>query len=287
MYDIALVGAGGFLGGAIHSTLIAHGHRVTSYTRSEPVLVDGVLAPAAASADVVVWAAGGISPMIAEQHPELVQAELEYFRAVVEAVDMEGDPNRFVFLASGGTAYGAPDVPPYTESAGTNPSNRYGEFKIAQENILAGSGLAGTSLRIANAYGPGQRGARGQGVLAIWMQAILAGEPVRIHGSGAVARDYVYVDDVAHAVERIVALGPDNDVVNVGSGTPTTLDDMLATLSAVVGPDRVVVERLPSRGVDSASTWLDVSLAERSIGWRATIPIIEGVARMWHWTSHQ
>lgn len=287
MYDIALVGSGGFLGGAIGSTLTSHGHRVRPFTRTSPVIEDGVLAPAAAAADVVVWAAGGISPTVAHEQPELAEADLAAFRAVVDAVAAKGDATRFVLLSSGGTAYGAPAEPPYAESGATHPSNRYGEFKLAQEDVLAESGLVATSARIANAYGPGQQGARGQGVLAIWMKAILAGEPIRIHGGGDVARDYVYVDDVADAVERIIAHPDAPGVVNVGSGTPTALDDVLATLTRTVGEDRVVVERLPSRGVDAASTWLDVSLAERTIGWRAAMALDEGVARMWRWASQR
>ena len=52
---------------------------------------------------------------------------------------------------------------------------------------------------MANAYGPGQRPAPGQGVLAHWMEAILAGEEVQLYGDPDATRDYVFVDDIARA----------------------------------------------------------------------------------------
>lgn len=246
---------------------------------------DGKLTGEGHSAELVVWAAGGVSPTVAARQPEIAAAELEQFHEAIRLLADRPRPPRLVLLASGGTAYGGAGAPPYSESAPLLPANRYGEFKLAQERIVRASGLAATALRISNAYGPGQLGARGQGVLAIWMRAVLAGEPVRIYGNGDTARDYVYVDDVAEAVRRTVDAPDAPAAVNVGSGRPTSLDELAALMVHIVGPGRVRVERLPSRGIDAESTWLDVSLARGELGWNAQTPIEEGISRTWRWIA--
>ncbi|WP_172657692.1 NAD-dependent epimerase/dehydratase family protein [Demequina rhizosphaerae] len=280
VYDVAVVGSGGFLGSAILSGLASRGARVTGFTRQDPVLVDDALAPRAADVPVIVWAAGGITPTVAAEDPDAVAAELDAFRAFAVAAAARPAPPRIVLLSSGGAVYGRPAVPPYAESDAPAPPNAYGAYKLAQERILVDAGPTSTAVRIANAYGPGQRGAHGQGVLAIWMRAIRAGEAITLHGDGAVARDYVHADDVVDAVARIVASPDAPPVVNVGSGVPTSLSELLALLDRAVG-DALRIERLPSRGVDPDSTWLDVALARDALGWEPRVPLAEGIADMW------
>ncbi|WP_172657634.1 NAD-dependent epimerase/dehydratase family protein [Demequina maris] len=281
VYDVAVVGSGGFLGSAIHAGLAARGARVTGFTRQDPVLVDDALASRAADVPVIVWAAGGVTPTVAAEDPEAVAAELDGFRAFAAAAAGRPVPPRIVLLSSGGAVYGRPAVPPYAESDAPAPPNAYGAYKLAQERILAEAGLGSTAMRIANAYGPGQRGAHGQGVLAIWMRAVRAGEAITLLGDGAVARDYVHVDDVVDAVARIVAAAAPPAVVNVGSGVPTSLAALLDLLGEAVGRDRMRVDRRPSRGVDPDSTWLDVTLARDVLGWEPRVALAAGIADMW------
>lgn len=285
MYDIALVGSAGFLGTAIGTALRAQGHRVTGFTRSEPLVEGETLSPAAEGAAVVVWAAGGVSPVLAERHPELVERELTHFEDAVTALARQAAPPRLVLLSSGGTVYGSSAVPPFREGAELAPEHAYGRYKLDQERIAAASGLASTALRIANAYGPGQRGAGGQGVLAVWLRSVLAGDPVLLYGNGGVARDYVFVDDVADAVGSCVRASDAPVALNIGAGVPTTLDELAERLRGVVAPHPVEIERRESRGVDATSNWLDVSLAERRISWVARTSLDEGIERMWRWVS--
>lgn len=247
-----------------------------------PVHEGGVISRAVAGATAVVWAAGGVSPTIAHEQPGLVDEELASFTASLRALGGQPVPPHVVLLSSGGAVYGGA-APPYTESAPLAPGNAYGAYKLRQEQILTASGLPCTSLRISNAYGPGQTGTRGQGVLAVWMKAVLAGQAIQIHGSGAVARDYVYVDDVADAVRRVIESPGHPQTLNIGSGTPTTLDELAQRLSVVAGTMPVRIDRRPSRGVDPASTWLDTSLAAQVLGWQPRIAFTDGLEKMWRW----
>ncbi|WP_296665898.1 NAD-dependent epimerase/dehydratase family protein [Demequina sp.] len=285
VYDVAVVGSGGFLGGAITRELGARGHQVATFTRQDPLVVGGQWAARAAHVNAVVWAAGAISPVVAHERPDLVDAELAAFAAFVDAAAALPVVPRIVLLSSGGAIYGRPGFPAYRETDDPHPANAYGAFKLEQERILAGAHETTTAVRIANAYGPGQRGARGQGVLAIWMRAILAGRPITILGTGEVERDYVYVGDAVDAIARVVERADAPPVLNVGSGHPTHLNDLLDLVEYVVGHERVRVERLPARGVDPDSTWLDVSLARESLAWMPSTPLADGIARMWAWAQ--
>lgn len=284
MYDIGLVGADGFLGRAIARRSAASGLSVVPFTRSRPIVQDGTLSPAAAGLPVIVWAAGGVSPLVAAEQPEVAVAELREFTAALRAVASGGRPVRVLLLSSGGTVYGPPSAPPYREAEGVHPHSAYGRYMVAKERILHEE-VGGTALRVANAYGPGQRGVRGQGVLAFWMRAAHEGRPIQLMGSPAVARDYVYVDDVAAAVVAAVEAAAVPAALNVGSGSPTSLEMLLHTLSEVVATRTLDVERLPSRGVDADSTWLDVSLARDTLGWEAVVSLPDGMERMWRWVT--
>lgn len=283
VYDVAVVGSGGFLGSAILAELSARGHQVAPFTRQNPPVLDGEWAPGAERVATVVWAAGSLSPGVAHGRPDLVALELASFRAFVDAVAARRDPPRVVLLSSGGAVYGRPGFPPFRESAAPHPANAYGAYKLEQERILAGAHETTTTVRISNAYGPGQTGRRGQGVLAAWLRAIAAGSPVAIHGDGEVERDFVYVADVADAVARVVERPDAPPVLNVGSGVPTRLNELLDLVGYVVGHERVHVEWLPAREVDAASTWLDVTLAREALAWEPATPLAEGIARMWKW----
>ena len=287
VYDIALVGSAGFLGSAIGTTLRSRGHRTHAFTRATPIFDGYRLAPMVADMSAVIWAAGAVSPTVAAERPDVVEAELSDFRNTVREIQRLDASPRVLLLSSGGTVYGPPARAPYAETDVPSPSNGYGAYKLAEETILLEAVADSVALRVSNAYGPGQRGARGQGVLAVWMRSLLAGEPIRIHGSGAVARDYVYVDDVAEAVAAAVECEIPPRVINVGSGRATSLDELAATFARVTGDVEVRIERLPSRGVDAPSTWLDVGLAASQLDWRAGVGLEDGLTAMWEWMRSQ
>lgn len=280
-YDVAVVGARGFLGGPISRELERRGHAVARFTRENPLLSDGVWADDAAQVHTVVWAAGSLTPALAQQRPDLVESDLAEFAACVEALAAQPRSPRLVLLSSGGAVYGPPLRPPFRESDAPHPANAYGAYKLAQEDIVHAAGVPATLVRLANAYGPGQQGNGGQGVLAIWMDAVLAGEPIRLFGTGDAQRDFIYVDDIADAVAAIVERPDAPTVLNLGSGHPTRLGDLAGLVRDTAAPRDAVIEMVDPRAIDPASTWLDMSLAHESLGWSARVDLEDGIARMW------
>ncbi|MFE4053260.1 NAD-dependent epimerase/dehydratase family protein [Streptomyces sp. YIM B13518] len=286
----AVVGAAGFLGGSVMRTLSRSGIEAIPFTSAAPA-VDGIrLDPALRRCDAVFYLATRISPAIAQCEPERAAQEVASFRTFLDA--LRENPRRPVvtLAASGGTVYESRCEPPYDEQSPVGPSNIYGKAKLEQEEALAAASdwLAPVVLRLSNAYGPGQRTAAGYGVIGHWMQAVLAGEQLRILGNGGSSRDYVHVQDVANSMlavlNRADALraADRTTVLNIGAGEPTSLDDLHKLLEATVGRP-VPVEREPARPFDRRDVWLDIRRAAEVLGWRPKIGLAEGLADTWRY----
>lgn len=281
---VAVVGARGFLGQHVVRALRTVDVGVHEYSRERPVMTGDRLDDDVRSAATVVWAASSVNPLIASQHPELVAQDREQLVRFLDALERDGVAARVVLLSSGGTVYGDAADPPFDERCTPRPQSEYGSSKLALERVLREHAVPGVTLRVANAYGPGQPQAPGQGVVGHWLRALRDGRHVTVYGPLDTVRDYVYAADVADAVVRVHGAAPGlPPVLNVGSGEPTTLAELVDVIHDVVPDRRLEIDRLPARPFDLHTSWLDVSLADKEIGWRATTPLREGVAATWQW----
>lgn len=287
VYEVAVVGAAGFLGTAVLRALDDAGISSVGFTLEEPLIEDGRLVDAARGVRTVIWCASRINPRLVVDHPELIDADAGDLERALTAFGELEVPPRVVAFSSGGTVYGPPAEPPFAESDEPHPVNAYGAAKLALEQQVRASGLESVSLRVANAYGPGQRPAPGQGVIAHWIEAVLAGAELHLFGHPDDTRDYVYVDDIARAAVAAHLAPSPPAVVNVGSGSPTTLDQLLEALMPAIAPRSVDVVRHPPRATDTAHSTLDASLAARALNWTPRVSLAEGVAAQWQWRLSQ
>jgi UDP-glucose 4-epimerase len=116
-------------------------------------------------------------------------------------------------------------------------------------------------------------------VVAIFLDAIAAGEETTIYGDGRQTRDFVHVDDVVRALLLAPAKA---GVFNVGSGVETSVRELHERCRAVGGDGREPTFA-PARAGDVLRSVLDVSLAERELGWRPEVSLDEGLRRTWEW----
>lgn len=153
--------------------------------------------------------------------------------------------DRFVFLSTGGAIYG--DTPlPASEETLPNPMSYYAVHKLAAEAYVNISAIPAVNLRLANVYGPRQRTDVEGGVVAIFAERLLRGEEVIIHGTGEQAFDFIYVSDVVEAV-RVALDHQLTGTFNVGTGTLTSLNEILATLVEITGRAPTAVRHDPPR----------------------------------------
>lgn len=187
---------------------------------------------------------------------------------------------KVIFSASGGTYYG--ECPrPAEETAAPAPLSPYGVSKLASEYYLRAyrelHGLDFTVLRYGNVYGPRQDPHGEAGVVAIFCQRLLAGDPLWIFGDGTQKRDYVYVEDVARASVAALRRGS-GQAINIGTGRAVSVNELARTLAAVHGgPSRLV--RKPARPGELFRSWMDVRKSRRVLGWRARVGLAEGLGR--------
>lgn len=178
---------------------------------------------------------------------------------------------RVVFAASA-AAYG--DLPglPKREDMPVSPLSPYAVDKVASEYACYVYhrlyGLATVCLRYFNVFGPRQDPSSPySGVISIFMDRLRRGETPTIYGDGGQIRDFVYVADVVEAnLRAVVSEQVAGRVINIASGLPVTLLELLATIGRINGVD--VRPRLDQpRAGDIRESLADISLARELLGW--------------------
>ncbi len=199
------------------------------------------------------------------------------------------DIDKFVFISSGGTVYGIPEQIPVTENHPQNPISNYGLGKLTMEKLLYlyhhNQKFNYTVLRVSNAYGERQNLYKNQGVIGVWLKNISQNKPIEIWGDGSVVRDYVYVQDVAHAVLTALVKVKSADIYNIGGGGKGhSLNDIIAVIKENLGIS-FEVNYKPSRNFDVPVNILDISKAIVEIGYQPTVGLSEGISRTWQWIN--
>jgi UDP-glucose 4-epimerase len=204
---------------------------------------------------------------------------------VLEAARAHGA--QVIFASTGGAIYGECERPA-TEDEPRLPVSPYGTSKLAGEEYLAAwNRLYGThhvALRLGNVYGPRQDPHGEAGVVAIFLSRIRDAAPATIFGDGHQTRDYVAVEDVVRAF--VAAVGADGGVFNVGTGIETSVLELWQSCLVVTGIEAEAVHEAPRIGELQRSS-VDPARAERELGWRAKIPLPEGIRRTWEWLRQE
>jgi UDP-glucose 4-epimerase len=196
-----------------------------------------------------------------------------------------GGVRKVVFSSTGGAVYGEQDVFPAPESHPTRPVSPYGVSKAAGELYLGyyrvQYGLASVALRYANVYGPGQNPHGEAGVVAIFSERLLAGEPCTIFGSGRQTRDFVFGSDVARAnllaAERDVE-GP----INIGTGVETDVNRLYALLARAAG-STAAARHADAKPGEQLRSSVDPRRASELLGWTPTVGLEEGLRATVEW----
>jgi UDP-glucose 4-epimerase len=186
---------------------------------------------------------------------------------------------KVVYAASGGTLYGEPAELPVKESAPQRPLSQYGVSKKAVNDYLLVYrelyDIEFTALALANVYGPRQDPHGEAGVVAIWGQRLVDGEPCFINGDGSHTRDYVFVDDVVDAFARAAQRGS-GLVINIGTGRETSNLELYRTMAAAANGPSEPAFRDPRPG-DVLRSAIDPGRAEIHLGWKPWTELSDGV----------
>ena len=192
---------------------------------------------------------------------------------------------KFLFASTGGAIYGEQSRFPATEDHPCRPLSPYGVAKLACERYLyyfyKEHGLAATCLRYANVYGERQNPHGEAGVVAIFLEKLLAGAPCRINGDGLQTRDYIHVSDVV-AANLAVLDRPEFEIFNVGTGVETSVVDLYQELAGILGTDQLP-EYGPAMPGEQRRSCVDAGRLHRESGASSPISLKEGFARTAAW----
>jgi UDP-glucose 4-epimerase len=192
---------------------------------------------------------------------------------------------RRVVLVSSGAVYGEQATQPLHEELTPDPRSPYAVSKLAAEyyvrTIGALWGIETVALRVFNAYGPQQPlPAAHAPVIPRFLRQALGGGSLVAYGSGNHTRDYVYVDDVVEAlVAAATASTVDRRVINVGSGTETSVSDLVALVGQVTGRR---VEALSNANESGGVSRMraDLSLARSKLNFQPRVTLADGLRLM-------
>jgi UDP-glucose 4-epimerase len=303
-----VTGAAGFIGSHLVDRLVADGYSVTGIDDlssgtlvnlpsgfdlrnmdirdSEVQTVVAELRP-----DIVFHLAAQISVSISAREPQL-DADVNIGGALnlLEGIRAVGDKRtKIVYITSGGTAYGDPDVIPADELTPVRPLSPYGASKLAVETYLPIyeklCGLSYTIIRLANVYGPRQDPHGEAGVVAIFAKAMLAGKPLTVFGDGNDERDYIFVLDVVEAI-ALASVNSNSGPFNVGTGIGTSTNRIFNIVAQHCAHKEPAIHG-PARAGDINRISLDSSKAERELGWKAGKSLDDGLRETAEWFRQQ
>lgn len=297
---IMITGGAGFLGSSLANRLVEQGHTVLALddlTAGDPRrLSKEVLLTRGDVRDVpklwtLLQGVDCVYHLAARVRvPESIHYPCEYNEvnvggtvALMEAMRDTGV--RRVVLASSGAIYGEQEHQPIDESQAPRPTSPYGVSKIAAEYYVATLGrlydIETSSLRIFNAYGPGQDlpPSYPPVIPQILKQAETGGSIV-IFGDGTQTRDFVFVDDVVEAlVSAATADRANRAIINIGSGEEVSIRDLARHVVRITEKKASVLYNQTVSGGVSRSV-ADVRLARELLGWAPRTSLEEGLRLM-------
>jgi len=295
---VLVTGGAGFIGSHVVDAFIAGGHAVA--------VVDNLSTGSRtwlnreASVHVVDLRSARLDEVFAAERPEAVAhlaAQASVGRSVVDpafdaSVNIAGGLNlldccrrfgvrRMIYSSSGGAGYGDTESIPTPEEHPSRPASPYGITKVAFEQYVEALGalwgMSGISLRYANIYGPRQNPHGEAGVVAIFCDRLLAGQPLVINGDGEQTRDFVHVEDIARANVLALERADVTGAINIATGIETSVTTIAEMLQAAAG-STVPPVHAPARPGEQRRSCLDPALAGRRLGWRPRVALRDGLA---------
>ncbi len=289
-----VTGGAGFIGSHLVDALIADGYGVT--------VIDDLssgdaarVAPAAELRELDIVDLAALEAVVTEVQPRAIfhlaaqasvvvsvenpgrDCEVNVMGTlnVVEVAGRCGAP--VVFTSTGGALYGDSAPMPTSEQRIPEPLSPYGASKWAAESYVStwsrASGIPHAVCRLGNVYGPRQSPHGEAGVVAIFTHHLHTGRAPRLYGHGSPTRDYVYVSDV---VSALLAASGRSGTYNIATGVETDVATVWRELSAAAGVE-IEPQLADLRPGELQHSRLDVALAESELGWRAEVPMAEGL----------
>lgn len=173
------------------------------------------------------------------------------------------------------------------------PGSIYASTKASQELMLTSAstalGFNSTIFRFQNVFGEGQSLQNPYtGIISIFYNRARQGLEIPIYEDGLESRDFIHVQDIVKALtDSLEAEVPNGAIMNLGSGNPTTVIELVRELLGASNFDVPVRVTGQFRVGDIRHCYADINEAKRLLGFHPTLSLTEGLARFCNWAAHQ
>jgi dTDP-glucose 4,6-dehydratase len=261
------------------------GHERLSFVHGDirdPELVAEVVS----DVDVIVNAAAEshVEKSIEEGASEFVTTNVEGTQILLDAI-RRTPVDRFILFSSS-EVYGTAERAPMDEEHPLNPRSPYAATKAGADRLAYAYwttyDLPIVIVRPFNNYGPFQHPEK---VVPRFVTAALCDEPLTVHGDGHASRDWVYVDDVAEAIEAAIAADDEvhGEVINLATGRDISIETIADLVLEQLGKPKSLKVHTPERPGQVDRHIGSTDKAERLLGWRAKTSFEDGLVSTIGW----
>lgn len=284
---VLITGGSGFIGSHLKRYLDNFDFEITTIGRnknedykidlSNPELADLLKN---ISPDIVCHFASGSNILRAEE-----SKEKEYKDTVLSTKSLvttleKGKAVTLIYLSSQ-AIYGLPENLPVAETHSKNPISVYGKNKLEAEEIITKSNLNYLIFRVSSIYGPLQD-YRKSGVIAKFINWMKNNESPVVFNSFDLFSDFIYIDDVIHAIGTSIQKNIKSEIFNLGSGKATTLQEVLDILYKHFpkAPKSKLETNLLYPHKEHKGLYLDISKIKSTLNWDCKYNIEDGLREM-------
>jgi dTDP-glucose 4,6-dehydratase len=284
-YEVVSLDALTYAGNAENLTDLL-GHERLSFVHGDirdPELVREVVA----QVDVIVNAAAEshVEKSILEGASEFVTTNVEGTQILLDAI--RNTPVERFILISSSEVYGTAVSDPMDEEHPLNPRSPYAATKAGGDRLAYAYyvtyGLPIVIVRPFNNYGPYQHPEK---VVPRFITQALRDEPLTIHGDGLASRDWLYVDDDAEAIERVIESDIDTvtgEVINIATGVDVSVVEIADRVLEALGKPSALRTHVDERPGQVERHIGSTAKAERLLGWKAETVFEQGLERTVAW----
>ncbi|HEY5124817.1 MAG TPA: NAD-dependent epimerase/dehydratase family protein [Ignavibacteria bacterium] len=196
---------------------------------------------------------------------------------------------KIIFISSGGTIYGIPEILPIKETHSLHPICSYGIIKKTIEDYLFMFnkiyGLEYNVFRLSNPYGERQNPFVSQGVIPVFLRKIIKNEKIEIWGDGEVTRDYIYIKDAVELIVKSIDINSSSKVFNLSSSIGYSLNQIISIMKNITRVNTEVIYK-KERDIDVPVNILDNSLAVDTFNWRPVTDIKLGIESTYNYLKN-
>lgn len=231
-----VIGGTGFIGSELCRTLANRGERVVSISKSGRAPAPNISSVAAdlyrqSCPQDLIEQAGNVYILVGQNHASFDRdQELQLLMRLVHQLE---HASARVHYFSSALVYGH-TLKPAAESSSCNPVDSYSAFKLEAEQFLTNQLPPErlTILRLSNVYGTPQN----RGFIGHLMTKLAEAQPhIALNGNGEQKRDYIFVDDLIHAIMAVVMKADENGTVNIATGTSYSLLEIISHVAEIAG----------------------------------------------------